>query len=402
MEKGTLKVRNSGSAFIKENKKPVPKEYTPLSKDYNGVECEYETNEKGNITKLFVDGNEISPNKEKLKEKEERQKKAEAKQKAEELRLKEIEANKELIDFYKNDFAKADKAFLPNDTLDILMEDEWKIDNFALRLNKLARFEKDERDFSKSKFQFFKTNRRNIDYEPKYKFDEKFISQINTTNLNAAKDIFGSNIFDAKLSLFWRMAVGLGNESVYETSITLHHIYGIPYIPASSIKGIVRSYIIQEYFDNGSEEPAEYRALHDETFCKIFGTAKETKIKNKNGKEFKAISPLMKDGKPTDHIGLVTFFDAFPTQEPKIEPDIMNVHYPDYYNGSEPPTDYQNPNPIPFLTVKDTPFQFIIGSKKEKLENLKIGNKTITDWLIEALQNNGIGAKTAVGYGRMH
>ena len=48
------------------------------------------------------------------------------------------------------------------------------------------------------------------------------------------------------------MVVGLGGESVYETSITLHHIYGIPYIPASSIKGVVRSWIITEVFGEKS------------------------------------------------------------------------------------------------------------------------------------------------------
>ena len=99
-------MRNSGSAFIKENKKPIPKEYTPLSKDYNGLECEYETNDNGNIIKIFIEGNELSPNEEKLKEKEEKQKKEEARKKAEQQNLKEREENKELIDFYKDDFAK--------------------------------------------------------------------------------------------------------------------------------------------------------------------------------------------------------------------------------------------------------------------------------------------------------
>jgi CRISPR-associated protein Cmr6 len=82
----------------------------------------------------------------------------------------------------------------------------------------------------------------------------------------------------------------------------------------------------------------------------------------------------------------------------------MNPHYGDYYGDTTnrvAPTDYQNPVPIPFLTVKDTNFQFIIGSKKEHLKNFEIGGKTIDVWLTEALENHGIGAKTAVGYGRM-
>lgn len=79
----------------------------------------------------------------------------------------------------------------------------------------------------------------------------------------------------------WKLAIGLGNESVYETSIKLHHIYGIPYIPGSSIKGAIRSHIILEKFGkdkNGNLDlkKAEARALEDQEFCDIFGCPKES------------------------------------------------------------------------------------------------------------------------------
>jgi len=182
----------------------------------------------------------------------------------------------------------------------------------------------------------------------------------------------------------WRLIVGLGSESIYETGITLHHIYGIPYIPASSIKGVVRSWIIQEMFENSEEKAFK----ESSEMCDIFGCDEKSFYKE------------AREGK-------IIFFDAFPTSPPIIEPDIMNPHYPEYYGGDKAPTDYQNPVPIPFLTVKDTDFQFIIGSKKEALANFYVGktdagkNKTIDIWLKEALENHGIGAKTAVGYGRM-
>src|SRR5947199_5305127 len=38
-----------------------------------------------------------------------------------------------------------------------------------------------------------------------------------------------------------RMIVGLGSESVLETSICLHRIYGMPYIPGSVLKGLAAS-----------------------------------------------------------------------------------------------------------------------------------------------------------------
>ena len=343
----------------------------------------------------------------------------------------------------KSDFARAEFAKLPSDTKNLLNGNEWKITNFSLQLNKLARFDEDERDFSKSKFQFFKTNRGKIIYEPKHKFSKKLILEICNKTLKSAKSVFRKeeNLFTKNLKPDWRMVVGLGGESVYETSITLHHIYGIPFIPASSIKGVVRSWIITEVFgeksvpENEKDFPlinAEFRALtmnnkESESFCEFFGCPKDmSKIvfkdgkpvykRDKNGKlttkyekeKATGVSLKNKEGKSTEHIGLITFFDAFPTKEPNIEPDIMNSHYGDYYGKDiNAPTDFLKTNPIPFLTVKDTPFQFVIGSKNEKLEGFKIGkkddgsDKTISDWLKDALENHGIGAKTAVGYGRM-
>ncbi|MGB1243218.1 MAG: type III-B CRISPR module RAMP protein Cmr6, partial [Chitinophagales bacterium] len=78
-----------------------------------------------------------------------------------------------------------------------------------------------------------------------------------------------------------------------------------------------------------------------------------------------------------------------------------------YYNGDKPPADYHNPIPIFFLTVdKKTQFQFILGSKSSEwltwtFKNNKKEEKDIIWWLQDALQNHGIGAKTAVGYGYM-
>jgi CRISPR-associated protein Cmr6 len=217
------------------------------------------------------------------------------------------------------------------------------------------------------------------------------------------------------LSPDWRLVVGLGNPSVYETSITLHHVYGFPYIPASAIKGVLRNHIINEYFfltedenkrvvnpkDLGSEK--EKKALRNLGFCRIFGCPKNSARVNKDNEE-------------VAFIGDIIFFDALPITEPNIEMDIMTVHYPKYYGeGTLPPADWQNPVPIPFLTVKDksktqkSEFQFIIGLRKGiKNQEITINNELIGNLLdltqkllLEALTNKGIGAKTAVGYGYM-
>jgi CRISPR-associated protein Cmr6 len=217
--------------------------------------------------------------------------------------------------------------------------------------------------------------------------------------------------------------------------MTLHHIYGFPYLPASGIKGVLRSWIIQNVFgnpENITEEGdkksplvnAEFRALTEsKAFCKIFGCpAQVSKIElDENGERIKDKKPKPYDvalknekGQGQEHQGKITFFDAFPTAPPKIEVDVMTPHYGDYYTDNEnkkgiAPTDTMSPNPIPFLTVADTPFQFLFGSKdfdiKQELWELKINEETkkgtLFDWLKSALENHGIGAKTAVGYGYM-
>lgn len=253
----------------------------------------------------------------------------------------------------------------------------------------------------------------------------------------------------------WRLSIGLGTASIFETNITLHHIHGFPYIPASAIKGVLRSYIITTVFgtkecveslpddqkQEGEEDyplfNAEFRALTQcKNFCKIFGCPSDVQAikfedkmplakKDTNGKSLKkykkcpptpvALRNKSNAKKGQEHQGKITIFDAYPTQIPTIEVDIMTPHYGDYYGDSDnkkgiAPTDTMSPKPIPFLTVANTPFQFLFGSKDfdltTELWELEVNGQkkkaTLAEWLQSALQNHGIGAKTAVGYGYMN
>jgi len=299
------------------------------------------------------------------------------------------------------------KTRLPEDTRKALKDSYDAFDNFALKLNKAARFDKVNNEGKEdNKFYFYKNrkgnHKKNIP-EEKYKIKEIF--QFDFTcfydrQINQVKALFGENNFVAQIhKVDWRLIVGLGNESVYETSMTLHHIYGIPYIPASAVKGVVRSWIITELFDS-----IEKQSIQDAGFCDIFGCPKKIKEQESHYKE--------------DRQGKIWFFDAFPTSAPQIKVDIMNSHYQPYYGATDdtPPADYHPTNPRVFLTVgeKDAngeplKFQFIIGIK-EKDSNKDIqsgkfeGRKPFDvahEYLNEALTQHGIGAKTAVGYGYM-
>ncbi len=221
------------------------------------------------------------------------------------------------------------------------------IENFHLKLNKFAYFK------DGYKIQNQKINEDFFDKNWGFYFDRicSYYSNIQKLNLNFYKKAFKTT---------YRLVVG-AEESVYETSLRLHHIYGIPYIPASAIKGNVRSYIIQEQYQNN-----ENKAIKNEKFNQWFGSQEKE--------------------------GEIIFFDAFPISKPKIKVDVITPHYKEYYEGKKPPTDDQKVVPINFLTLEDSEFLFLIGSKNN------IDNDFI-EFFKNALIEFGIGSKKSVGCG---
>lgn len=322
----------------------------------------------------------------------------------------EVELEPDSKNSTKNKVKFFKKVLLPSApvTLDVIGMDKTKDINFSLWLNKPHR-----------SLNLLKQENGEFKYENRIKEINTFpflgvsLKNLIDRHLYNAKALLGeNNVQTISMRPDWRLTIGIGNASVYETSITLHHIYGIPYIPASQIKGAVRSYIIQEEF-KGKEE----NAIMDKDFCDVFGCSKEHEIQIGKGKKATKEKKdswygFIKDSNP-DREGAVIFFDAFPASEIKLSLDIMNVHYSEYYRSEsnkkddgtydkgsvKPPADWDNPSIINFLTIKGTSFQFIIGAKEPAYLEPKIKSKSIKAWLKEALEENGIGAKTAVGYG---
>lgn len=295
--------------------------------------------------------------------------------------LDEIKNN--IFNLYKINYKKKKieeiytKLFMPSNTLkhlpDELCGDE-KIENLALKINKFPYFQLENKDKTGNKDKI-----KSIYYN-KYCFDKEkeTVKKINYYN-QIKKSIFKTDEFELKLNN--KLIIGLGHPSVYETSITLHHIYGVPYIPGSAIKGSFRSYIIEKFFNKKLTQYNNYDKFEQEVlfetpwFVEIFGN------QEKQGK--------------------VIFFDAF-SDDATIKKDIMNPHYPDYYDEKNYPTDDQNPRPINFLTVVGT-FKFIFGIKKEIDITIDNNKQSILGFVKENLQKSlqefGIGAKTSVGYG---
>lgn len=392
MKKGVLKIRPNGRRELKiEGKEQsIPKEFDtdPLKGDeVKSLDCEVEVIDN-KITRIIVNGQDVSKNTAIIGQKAnaEKAKKMEE-ERAKEEKEREEAYNKKYHGSPPDIFSENSAAFANVDIRKVLANvgasASFQVDNFALKLNTLARYESES---DKIKFVFFKTDRKGKLFQIRANFGNFNFQQHAEKQQALAKSMFGENCGTDNFAPHSRLIVGLGGASVYEVSMTLHHIYGIPYIPASSIKGVLRSYIIQEIFENKEEEALQ----NDKNFCKIFGCPAKRALTNKKGEA-------------TAFEGEVVFFDAYPTREPEkdeIKPDVMTVHYQDYYSKDETyPTDTQKTNPIPFLTIEKTPFQFILGAKTDILNQKLWKDKTLLQLLHEALEKNGIGAKTAVGYG---
>lgn len=304
---------------------------------------------------------------------------------------------------------RINNEYLPSDTKNILphqiSEKEFKNFNFALIYN-LPNISKKNGELK---------IRINESLE-NYKWDNQFVFNIRgrIEKLVESFHNIGFLVEELKSTLSWRMVIGLGASHPQETSMTLHHIYGIPYIPGSAIKGVTRHWVILKEFDKLNLPIKQISC-----FVKILESADiedkdkskrecEEKFKTKSKDEtiipdeklynflknnWKEIELFQNIFGTQEKAGEVIFFDAYPAGEIKLKMDVMTPHYEGYYSGKTPPADWQSPNPIKFLTIEKTKFRFYLASKSNNLL------PTAEKWLKDALQNFGIGAKTSIGYG---
>jgi len=225
----------------------------------------------------------------------------------------------------------------------------------------------------------------------RFKWDQNFLKQITARKDKMMEKLqkFGFNCKSISALCPWRLVIGLGASHPQETSVTLHHIYGIPYIPGSAVKGITRHWAVLKFAEEKAKRDKENFEKSLESVSDALDNGAYIEL-NVDGVDFKDLIEIFGTKKQA---GKVIFMDAYPVDNINLKIDIMNVHYPEYYSGDKPPADWQNPNPIKFLTVEKTKFQFCLLSRENNL--LDIAERLLE----EALKEHGIGAKTALGYG---
>lgn len=228
-------------------------------------------------------------------------------------------------------------------------------------------------------------------------------THVDTTLLSALNDrwvkgVFANHAAPFSIKTEWRLIAGLGRKGSLEVGFTFN-LYGFPILPGSSLKGLARAFGLAELSEHSGISIADLDNL----------LAKETDEEYQTGLDTYQISVAIQSEfndfrlifGTQEYAGKAIFFDAIPVKKPKLMLDIMNPHYPRFYQGSEPPTNWQSPIPIYFITVApQVEFHFAVGWRSRPENQAEIDQqKKAVYWLQKGLTDLGAGAKTSAGYG---
>lgn len=191
-----------------------------------------------------------------------------------------------------------------------------------------------------------------------------------------------SEIFEIEAGT--RVLLGTGNASVFEFGFNLNHPWGVPYISGSSLKGLVSAYLGRHGGEDWRRKSGT--AVKSDAQVELFGGVREKQEKDKGS-----------------YVGALIFHDAWLSTWPEqgsrdkghwFDADIITTHHGKYYSGKRLPDGTENPIPIKIAALRPGLIFLVCiqGPEEYRVFARKI--------LLEALEEEGIGGKTAVGYGR--
>ncbi len=263
--------------------------------------------------------------------------------------------------------------------------------------------DKKEREFhDENKTHALKTARHITDV------DKSTLAALASRQKNIANTLSKQNHLTILAQSIAPFTTGLGNEHPLENGFAFLNPYGLPYLPGSGVKGVVRR-AAQELAEgewgisDGWSNKADYtiKVGHDESV------------------PLSMIDVLFgREPHPGDshHVhGALSFWDVIPQiKGGQLSVEIMTPHQTHYYQEKEgkrpaPPHDSGSPNPISFLTVPPgSGFTFHVTCDRRHLERLAPALVQNDEWkevlkaaFAHAFKWLGFGAKTAVGYGAM-
>lgn len=173
-----------------------------------------------------------------------------------------------------------------------------------------------------------------------------------------------------------RFVTGTGNAHPLENGFTWHPTLGMPYLPGSAVKGLVRA-VIETALDDSDEERKRVLKLW-------FGTEAKNDV--------------------AEQAGALTFFDALPVAPCDLKAEVLTPHMGKWYEkgGKDPlkaevmPGDWHSPVPVTWLVASNLQLQFTI-LPRPGAEVIVLAD--VWEALEYGLSKIGAGAKTAIGYG---
>lgn len=218
----------------------------------------------------------------------------------------------------------------------------------------------------------------------------------------------GIQTFDANSTA--PFTTGLGNEHPLENGFAFLNPYGLPYLPGSGVKGVLR----QAARELASGEWGDDHGWSDDKVYPLIVDDKPVLDKDRHPVLLSKLDILF--GRETDdgdsnHLrGALTFWDVIPQiKGDHLTVEIMTPHQGHYYRGEQTPHDSGQLIPISFLAVPPgSGFTFHVQCDTALLAQhapelaANAGWQTLLQAAFEhAFSWLGFGAKTAVGYGAM-
>ncbi len=228
----------------------------------------------------------------------------------------------------------------------------------------------------------------------------------------------GLGFIDAEYETVSKLLIGASSgvfSAIFEVGLAWDMLFDLPYIPGSSIKGLVRSWALRRCAELSSDK----RRRCAELVFQVFGAAAGRQAGGEESSWFEEVfGGVPRAREPAGGwVGLVTFYDSYPVRGGSgvlacglLEPDVITPHY---YRGGEPVRDEFEacPVPVPHLVVAPgTVFRMVVSLDPGGEDTIRslvslLGRSGFHDgvgaltWLLASALGEGVGARTGKGYG---
>lgn len=201
-----------------------------------------------------------------------------------------------------------------------------------------------------------------------------------------------------------RLIIGAGASGWEVPLVQMLKPFGVPWIPGSTLKGVMRQAASLRLINKNSElgyllgfrkeSKLSCRSYEDMSLDQISRCLKEIKLGNQITEEFMKFVKLFGTKYYKGELLVLGGFPVGPNPEGSIvKVEVISPHYKEYYEGKEYPSETSSPIPLFFPVVSEgVVFEFLLFSSKE-LEGY------VKDLLKDTLINYGVGGKQSSGFG---